>query len=141
MAGMDREASANYLAGSLANWFTETGISATDDPGSLAEIIDDALLAIGTAYEDLAAAEVISEIAGYRKVLRYLGLLKIQSAYIRADVSLSTPGVSKRYGSVSDGLAKAVAAAKADADPFMATTGEWGTGTISLDFLEPVATW
>lgn len=140
MAGMDREASADYLAGSLANWFTETGIAATDDPGSLAEIIDDALLAIGTAYDDLATATVTDDIAGYRKVLRYMGLLKIQSAYIRADVSLSTPGVSKRYGSVSDGLAKAIAAAKTEADPFISTTGDWGFGAISLDFIEPLVT-
>ncbi len=136
--GMSREAAADYLGNSLASWFTETGINPTDDPGSLAEIIDDALLAIGTDYDDLSTAVVSDDIAGYRKVLRYVALLKVQGSYLKADVSISTPGVSKRHGSVMEALANAVESAKQDAAPWMTTSGKWGVGTISLDFIEPL---
>lgn len=138
---MDREASANYLAGVLAQWLTATGLDAFDDPGSLAEIIDDALLAVGVEYSDLATAEVTSNIAGYRLVLRYVGLLRVQSAYIKPDLALDGPQMSKRYGEVLKSLAEAVKAAKAAADDHITIdSGAWSITSISGNYLEPMVT-
>lgn len=138
---MDRSAAADYLAGTLAQLLTDAGLDATDDPGALAEIIDDALLMVGTAYDDLATATVASSDAlGFRKVLSYAGLLRLYDAILnRVDITLSTPSVSKSRSQFVRQMENRIRFARDAAEPFIADSGQWGTGTISFDYLEPVA--
>lgn len=136
---MTRANAADYLANSLSQWWTEIGVTPTDDPAALAEVIDDALLAIGTSYDLLATTDVTTDIAGFRNVLRYMGLLRIQAAItMRVDLQLDGPQMSKNRSQAVRQIEKAVDDARKDAVMFMTTTGEWGTGSISLDYLEPV---
>lgn len=138
---MDRSSSADYLAGTLAQLLTDAGLDATDDPGGLKEIIDDALLMTGTAYDELATATVASaDVLGYRAVLRFAGLLRIRDAIAhRVDITLDGPQMSKRRSQATTALDKMIEQAKAAADPFITDSGSWGTGTFVLgDWIEPV---
>jgi hypothetical protein len=139
---MGRAESATYLASSLAELLSDAGLATTDTAGDLKEPIDDALLLTGTAYDDLATATVAGvDVIGYRKVLTYTALLRIRGAIAhRVDVALDGPTMSKRRSQAAQALDRLVAEAKAAAEPFIANgaSGTWGSGTITLDYLEPV---
>lgn len=140
---MTRADSLAYLAGTLAQWLTDAGLASTDSAGALKEPIDDALLMTGTAYADLEDATVAdADIYGYRKVLRYTGLLRIQDAIgSRVDLQLDGPQMSKSRSQAVRQIAGFVDDAKKAADPFIiVATGTWESGTITLDFIEPEAT-
>lgn len=136
---MNRADSASYLAGTLAQWLTDAGLAATDSAGALKEVIDDALLMTGTAYADLATATVAdADVFGYRKVLRYTGLLRIQDAIgSRVDLQLDGPQMSKSRSQAVRQIDKIVGDAEKQAAPFIVSTGQWSEGTISLDYQEP----
>lgn len=137
---MSRSDALAYLSGTLAQWITDAGLTAADTTGNLKEPIDDALLMTGTAYADLATATVADDDAlGYRKVLKYTGLLRIQDAIgARVDISLDGPQMSKSRSQAVKSLAEIVKAAKADADVFIVSTGTWDSGSIALDYIEPL---
>ena len=138
---MSRENAADYLAGTLTQLLTDAGLAATDDPGALKEIIDDALLMVGTAYDDLATASVANaDVLGFRKVLSYAGLLRVYDAILnRVDFNISSPGISKSRSQFVRQMENRIRFAREAAEPFIADSGQWGTGTISFDYLEPVA--
>lgn len=73
---MNRAAATTYLTtmygASTSPYLVMAGIALTDT-GTLATVIDDALLALGTAYGDLATAAP-SNVRGYRATLRYMAL-------------------------------------------------------------------
>lgn len=139
---MTRADSADYLAGTLAQLLTDAGLDDSDDPGGLKEIIDDALLMVGTAYDDLATATVASaDVLGYRAVLRYAGLLRTYDAILnRVDIQASTPSVSKNRSQFVRQMENRIRLAKEAAEPFITDSGAWGSGTFTLgDWIEPVA--
>lgn len=138
---MTRAAAATYVAGSFSQLLTDAGMGNADEAGELAEVIDDALLMTGVAYGDLATATVAdADVLGFRKVLAYAALLRIADA--RADrassVSLDGPSMSKTWN--RDSFQKRIDAAKEAAAPYV-VSGEWGSGTIAFDYLEPRATY
>lgn len=73
---MNRATALSYLATmygvSTSPYLTLAGIALTDT-GTLATVIDDALLAVGVSYGDLATAAP-SNARGYRATLRYMAL-------------------------------------------------------------------
>lgn len=138
---MSRADALAYLVGTLAQWISDAGMLSTDAAGAWKEPIDDALLMTGTAYADLTTATVAdADVFGYRKVLRYTGLLRIQDAIgSRVDLQLDGPQMSKSRSQAVEQLGKIIAKAKEDADAFFVSTGHWDSGTIALDFIEPEA--
>jgi len=136
---MSRTDALTYLSGTLAQWISDAGLTAADSSGNLKEPIDDALLMTGTAYADLATATVADvDAMGFRKVLKYTGLLRIQDAIgARVDLTLDGPQMSKSRSQAVKSLAGIIEKAKADADMFIVSTGNWDSGTIALDYIEP----
>lgn len=136
-----RENAADYLAGMFAEQLTDAGIGSTDVAGSLKEPIDAALRLTGTAQGDLATATVDdADAIGFFAVLDFTMLTRLQRAIIaRVDIQLDGPQMSKARSQAVKNIAAAVESAKKAADPYM-ITGEWGIGTIALDYLEPVVT-
>ena len=135
----DRAAAAAYLAGSLAELLADAGLGTDDDPGELAEVIDDALLMTGVAYDDLASATVASaDVLGFRRVLTYAALLRIDAARGDRASQISAGGTTVAWTRVSSWQARLDAAEKA-ARPFMVGTGQWASGSLVLgDWIEPV---
>lgn len=138
---MSRADSASYLAGTLAQWLTDAGLTAADTSGNLKEPIDDALLMTGTTYSDLTTATVAdTDVPGFRKVLKYTGLLRIQDAIgSRVDLQLDGPQMSKSRSQAVKSIAEIIKTAKESAEPFITTSGAWSQGTVALDYLEPEA--
>lgn len=137
---MTRAQSASYIAGTMAELLTDAGLGNEDVPGELGEVIDDALLMTGTAYDDLATAEVTDDIGGYRKVLRLCGLMRVREAIAhRVDLSMDGPSMSKSRSQAVKALDKLVEDAKAAATPYI-VSGEWGFGAIYFDYQEPGVT-
>lgn len=138
---MSRADSASYLAGTLAQLLADAGLAATDTAGGLKEPIDDALLATGTDYADLASATVANtDVVGFRLVLDYTGILRCYRAIAhRVDIQLDGPQVAKSRSQAVRQLEKLVDDARKAADPHMsASNSDWGFGSIDLDFIEPV---
>ena len=77
---MNRTAAVEYLTGQYGsganNLLALADVGLTDESGGLKEIIDDALLMMGTAYGDLATAQP-GDAVGYRAALRYVALTRI----------------------------------------------------------------
>lgn len=145
---MTRDDAIEYVADVLGPLLTEAGISA--DSAGLGSVLDDALLLVGTAYGDLATAEIDdSDVIGFRAVLRYSALLKAQDALlnrVNTSVSLGTPSVSKSTQSaqIVQSLAARIDKAKAEAAPYLtATAGDsWqAPGTLALNTYEGCWTW
>lgn len=138
---MNRAAALAYLAGVYAQQLTESGITATDDAANLGPVIDEALLTLGTSYDDLATATVDSADAqGYRVLLRYYGLSRILDAVMhRVDVTLGDPNVSSRRSQYVDVLQKQLDRLAKDAVNYGLVTGaSWQTSsTMNFDYLEP----
>lgn len=139
---MGRAESATYLASSLAELLSDAGLATTDTAGDLKEPIDDALLLTGTAYDDLATATVAGvDVVGYRKVLTYTGLRRVYDAVLnRVDIALDGPTMSKNRSQFVRQMENRIKRAYDEAEPFIANgaSGTWGSGTITLDYLEPV---
>lgn len=137
--GMTRAAAAQYLAGTLAELLTDAGLGNDDASGELGEVIDDALLMVGTAYSGLATATVAdADVLGFRRVLTYAALLRIDQARGDRASSFSEGGTSASWS--RDGWSKRLEAAATAAKPFITGSGEWGSGTLTLDFIEPLVT-
>lgn len=138
---MSRADATSYLAGTLAQLLSDAGLGSTDTAGALKEPIDDALLATGTDYADLASATVANaDVVGFRLVLDYTGVLRCYRAIAhRVDVQLDGPQMSKTRSQAVRQLEKLVDDARKAAEPHMsAASSDWGFGTIDLDFIEPI---
>lgn len=145
MAGMSRAAAVTLLGGIYAQQLTEAGLTATDDAANLGPAIDDALLALGTSYDDIATATVASADAqGYRVLLGYFGLARILNAVThRVNISGGNPSASKSSSQYPDRLRAQLAdMAKQAANYGLSVGATWqGATTIDFDFLEPPAGW
>jgi hypothetical protein len=155
---MNRAAAVTYLTGlygSGANALLSLAdMTGEDTTGNLKEPIDDALLLMGTAYDDLATATVTSTIPGYLAALRYTALRRIiagLNAKSQQGVAQVGQGVSLDVREWIKRLQGELAAAAAEARQegvaigILDTSGMWPTGTfaltgINLDYLEPVET-
>lgn len=139
--GMNRQAALNFLGGVYAQQLTEAGLTATDDAANLGPAIDDALLTLGTSYDDLATAEVdAADVTGYRVLLRYFGLARIHDAVVnRVDMQLDGPQMSKNRSQYVRQLAARLDDLRKEAANYGLTTGPtWQVPTsINLDIFEP----
>lgn len=129
---------ASYLGGVLAQWLTDAGMTAADTAGNLKEPIDDAFLAVGVAWDDLATAEVAAAgVPGLRKVLRWQGLARVLDAIGgRVDVDIAGDGGKKRSQAVV-ALSKRVEEARAAAAPYVTAPAGWRAGAVGLGWVEP----
>jgi hypothetical protein len=141
---MSRADAVTFLAGIYAQQLTESGITATDDAANLGPVIDEALLTLGTSYDDLATAAVESaDVPGYRVLLRYFGLSRIYEAVMhRVNISGGNPSASKSAGDYPKELRAALEILKVQAAQYGLVSGAgWqAVSSISFDFLEPDAT-
>lgn len=136
--GMTRADARTYLAATLAEPLADAGLGTTDTAGALKEVIDSALLMIGTAYADLATAEITSDILGYRAVLDYAGLKRCYDAILaRVDIQLDGPQMSKNRSQAVRQMENRIKIARDAAGPYL-STGDFAVGTVTFDFLEPV---
>lgn len=134
--GMTRSDATSYLSGILAQLLTDAGLGTTDTAGALKEVIDDALLMTGVAYDDLATATVASaDVLGFRLVLTYAALLRIDGARGDRASSFSEGGVSASWN--RDSWNKRLEAAKAAALPYLSESGGWVMTAIGFDVFEP----
>jgi hypothetical protein len=135
----DRADAATYLASTLSTWLTQAGLGNEDDLEQLKEPIDDALLLMGVAEDDLVTA-TISDTFGFRKVLRYTALMRIWDAFGDRPASKSHGGpasLSKTYDNKR--LDDMIAAAEAAAAPFITatTSNVYVMTSVNYDYLEP----
>lgn len=137
---MTRADLASYLANVHGALLAEAGVAATDTAGALKEPVDDALLALGTDYADLATATIASaDIVGARKLGNLAVLERVYRAVLnRVDIEIDGPETRKRRSQMVGNLKTALDAAKAEAAPYLAVGSSWAGGSLSLDFLEPV---
>lgn len=140
---MTRANALSFLAGIYAQQLTEAGLSAIDDAASLGPVIDEALLTLGTSYDDLATATVASaDVRGYRVLLRYFGLSRIYVSVLhRVNISGGNPSASKSAGDYPKELRAALdVLAKEAANYGLVIGSSWQAPTsIGLDIYEP--TW
>jgi hypothetical protein len=134
---MTRSDAIEYLAGRLRELLADTGI--TPDTAGLNDVVDESLLLMGVADDDLSTAQVF----GYRRVLRWQALERFADAMTpRGNVSISagTPNISKSVspGPANDLLLKRLAVAKQEAAPYLvaANDGAFSTGTVRLGAME-----
>lgn len=133
---MSRSDAATYVASSFSQLLTDAGMGSDDETGELKEVIDDALLMTGVAYGDLATATVANgDILGFRAVLKYAALLRIADARGDRASNISEGGTSVAWNR-SD-FQKRIDAAQAAAGPYV-VSGQWGSGAITFDYLEPL---
>lgn len=136
-----RQNAITFLGGVLAQQLVESGLTATDDAANMGSVIDDALLTLGVANANLAAAQVADTGAlGYRVLLRYFGLIRILDAVLnRVDVTMSDPQIGKRRSQLAAALQTRIVALAAEAANYGAVTGQpWQPAvSINLDYVEP----
>lgn len=144
--GMTRGRALSYLDGQFntgpAPLQGEAGVSTIDDEPNYGAVIDDALLTLGIAYDDLATADVAADKVGdYRVLLRYYALTKFVDAFgTRLTYNVSTGGVSELVGALFQQAKSLQAEAKAQAGARGYSVGdEQGAvyRTIMLDIYEP----
>lgn len=138
---VSRQAALSFLGGIYAQQIAEAGLVVVDDAANFGPAIDEALLTLGTAYDDLATAEVeSSDVVGYRALLRYFGLSRILDAVLeRVNVRLGDPNVSKDRRQYVENLQKRLETLAAQAANYGLTSGPtWQSPTsINLDIYEP----
>lgn len=138
---MTRANATAFVAGVYAQQLTEAGLTAADDAANLGPVIDEALLTLGTSYDDLATAEVASaDVRGYRSLLRYFGLNRIYAAVMhRVNISGGNPSASKSAGDYPKELRAALVELAKDAANYGLVVGPtWQAPTsIGLDIYEP----
>ena len=128
-----------YGTGATA-YLTLAGIGLTDAVGGLKGVIDDAFLASGVAYSDLATGEVADADAGNAFALLRLTALRKVLANLNA---MTERGRLKVKDIETSGLVetvKALIAAEHDAltvAGVLPSASGWYAGTINLDFIEP----
>jgi hypothetical protein len=139
--GMTRTDALQLLGGIYAQQLTESGLTATDDAANLGPVIDDALLTLGTSYDDLATAEVAAaDVRGYRVLLEYFGLHRILNAVQhRVNISGGNPSASKSAGDYPERLAKRLDALRKEAANYGLSDGPtWQAPTsMNFDIFEP----
>jgi hypothetical protein len=138
---MTRANARDFLAGVYAQQLTEAGLTAEDNAANLGPVIDEALLVLGTSYDDLATAEVASaDVQGYRALLRYFGLSRVLDAVMnRVDVTLDGPQMSKRRSQYVEALQKRLDVLAKDATNYGLVIGPtWQAATtMNFDIFEP----
>jgi len=131
---MTRVNAFTYLTVQLRGLLDEVGTGIAAPNQAIDLVIDDALLMIGVAASGLATAVVAdSQVFGYRRVLRYAGLLFVyDQALNRVDIQIADPDVRKSRSQFVAQLEKAIAAAKSEAEPFIVATAEITAGAIAF---------
>lgn len=152
---MNREAAVEYLTSlygsSREPYLTMAGVALTDTPGGIGVVIDDALLACGVAYGDLATG-VPDTVRAYRAALRYYALdlawtnindSKHLDKAKAGDVEVASVEWRKQLMAARDKAARDAAALGADIpDPAGESgwpSGAWSLAGINLDYIEPEA--
>lgn len=135
---MNRAALAAELWGRLQRPFTEVGITNSDTSGNLKEPIDATLLALGTAWDDVATGTVAAgdELKAIALAV-YYGWGAIVSAFQDKDIQVDAPNIRISKSNQGNRYEARLAEAKAAALPWLPDEGSWGFGTISLGFIEP----
>ncbi len=142
---MTRAELRDQLWGVLQAQFAEVGMANADSSGNLKETLDLTLLALGVAFGDVATGAVATGDEGRALLLgMYYGLERVYWAALqRVDVSTSvgSPSVSRSESGSQyvRALETALERARVNAAPFLPeeAAASWGSGRISLDFLQP----
>lgn len=133
-----------FLARRLGLIAPSVGVTNTDDGNGYSDVIDAALLALGTDYDDLATATVdVADGGKYRALLYYHGLQRLaDAATVKYSVTIFG-AIQANRSDIFKALAVRIAGALAD----LKTYGITPTGAsvfrrvrIGLDVLEPVQT-
>jgi hypothetical protein len=113
---------------------TAVGVDLTVPATALSSVIDDALLAFGVAYADLASAEVAdADVLGFQAVLRLTGLrFAHDEAISKVDVTISDPNVSKKWSQLRAGIEASILLAEKEAAPYIAAMPDFETGAITF---------
>lgn len=142
---MNRAALAAELWGRLQRPFAEVGITNSDTTGNLKEPIDATLLALGTAWGDVATGTVAAgdELKAITVAVYYgyAAMLDAVSTRVTRSLSAASPQVSRTdaFTDLTKTLEAAMARAKAAALPYLPADSSWGYGTVSLGFIESEA--
>ena len=109
--GMTRLQAVSYLGNRYSAYQTEAGVSADDTGTGYTDVIDDSLLRLGVAYENLATAEVDSTLVlAYRALLRYYSLKLFDDRLgTRLSYSVSGTGVDEKLGALVQQVRNAIA--------------------------------
>lgn len=100
--GMTRTQAVSYLGNRYASYQQEVGVTADDTGSGYKDVVDDSLLRLGVAYEDVATAEVASDLVlAYRALLRYYSLKLFDDRLgTRLSYSVSGTGVDEKLGAL-----------------------------------------
>lgn len=136
----DRADAATYLASTLGARLMQASIGNEDEIGELKEPIDDALLLMSVAEDDLETA-TIADTFGFRRVLRATTLQRISDG-IGPRANLSAGSTSVSYGNADATRADELKRAWLDAEPFITatTSNVYAMTSINYDFIEPMVT-
>lgn len=119
-------------------------VGLTDVTGGLKEPIDDALLALDVPYSDVGSASVVDvDVPRALALMRYTTLRRILAglnAKTHMDVQVGDIKLSgnQLIAKVEKLLALAADEAAVLGIVVADSSGGWGSGSISLDFLEPL---
>ena len=100
--GMTRTQAVSYLGNRYSAYQQEAGVTADDTGSGYKDVLDDSLLRLGVAYEDVATAEVASDLVlAYRALLRYYSLKLFDDRLgTRLSYSVSGTGVDEKLGAL-----------------------------------------
>ena len=113
--GMTRTQAISYLNNRYSAYQLEAAVTPDDTASGYKDVVDDSLLKLGTAYEDLDTAEVASEfVLPYRALLRYYGLKLFDDRLgTRLSYNVSGTGVDEKLGALVAQVRTAIAMATA----------------------------
>jgi len=144
---MSRAAALAFLDATYAEQFDAAGIVATDTGTTLGPVIDEAALALGTDYGDLATVAVANaDVGTYRLALRYFGLSRILEAVRRSGTDITSPDAGIKRSQYIATLREDLAGLAAQLSGYGVVVGPigptWqGPTTFNTDWIEPERTW
>lgn len=135
---LSRAELAAELWGRLQRPFAEVGITNSDTTGNLKEPIDSTLVALGTAFGDLATGMVAAgdELKAITVAVYYGWDAAVTAAANLVDGSVGAPQVQESLSQLTANYTKQRDLAKQAALPWLPSDNTWGYGAITLGFGE-----
>ena len=137
---LSRAQLAAELWGRLQRPFAEVGITNSDTTGNLKEPIDATLLALGTAWGDVATGTVATgdELKAITVAAYYGWEAAVTAAANLVDGSVGAPQVQESASQLTANYTKQRDLAKQAAQQYLPDEGAFVVGVIALDIIEPL---
>lgn len=137
---LSRAQLAAELWGRLQRPFAEVGITNSDTTGNLKEPIDATLLALGTAWGDVATGTVAAgdELKAITVAVYYGWEAAVTAAANLVDGSVGAPQVQESSSQLIANYTKQQEYAKVAANAYLPDDGTFAIGVIALDIIEPL---